>query len=293
MYNMKQTLFIDGSSEIMVSDRAFGSDLAERDRKEAERDRYVITLDEYQPLKENKVLSYIKCRDDKEASVEIKDKERSVKESIRRSKKHVDIIGRANRWTFFITLTFNPNIVDSFSYEESSKYLERWLDKMKHRYPDMKYLVVFEKHKSGRWHAHGLLADCRLSLVDSGKTKNHTKIYNIEEEDYKYGFTTVSYVRSTTAAGSYISKYIGKALGEVPENAKRYWASRNCINEKDCTVKRYVQDKPKESIMKFLYKIAERISKSYIETIDNTVTYFHLPAYLDIDDLIIQFASAV
>lgn len=112
----------------------------------------------------------------------VKDEERSNKNSQNRTIQKIYEITRSNMWEYFITLTFDPKKVDSFNYEEVSKKLSKWLNHLKERYaPDLRYIVVPELHKSGRYHFHGMLANCgNMEFVDSGKvTASGDPIYNI------------------------------------------------------------------------------------------------------------------
>lgn len=250
-------VFADSSMEIMVSDNAFG-------------------------LESDKIISY------KTKKQEVKNKIRSEIESIKRTRKQVDIYGRANIWKYFVTLTFDPEKIDSYNYDLVKKITKKWLDKIRHRYTDVRYLLVFEKHKSGRYHIHALFANCNFNLKYSGKKgKNNTLLYNMESLDYDMGYTTVSYIKDSAAAGRYLSKYIGKSLGEVPDQAKRYWATKNLTNKNDITKKRYIMDqKQKEQFINVLKELADRFHDYYIKTIDNTITYFHLSSEIDIDFII-------
>ena len=126
-----------------------------------------------------------------------------------------------------MTMTFNPEKVDSFDYAECSKKLSQWLKDVRKRYaPDIRYLFVPELHKSGRYHFHGLLADIgSLCLVDSGHRDNGQIIYNID--NYKLGFTTATKILDKQRTATYIGKYITKELSGHIKGKKHYWASRN------------------------------------------------------------------
>lgn len=155
------------------------------------------------------------------------DRERSLRVSADRSLNMVYKYARANVWEWFFTLTFNPEKVDSFSYEEVTEKLSKWLNNMRRTCPDMKYLVVPEKHRSGRYHFHGLFANVDgLRFVDSGhKDEGGNVIYNVG--NYSLGYSTATRVQDTGRASSYLSKYITKDLMEGTFGKRRYWASRN------------------------------------------------------------------
>ena len=155
-------------------------------------------------------------------------RERSQRNSKSRTIQNIYEISRANKWEYFITLTFNPEKVDSFNYQEVVKKLSKWLNHLKERYcPDLKYIIVPELHKSGRYHFHGLFSDIgNMPLVDSGKRlPDGSTIYNIG--NYTLGFTTATKIKDNARVTSYIAKYITKELCAVTANKKRYWCSKN------------------------------------------------------------------
>lgn len=152
----------------------------------------------------------------------------SKEKSLRRTKTAVIDYALVNEWEYFITLTFNPEKVDSFNYQEVTKKLSNWLHNLKnYGVKDLKYIIVPELHKTGRMHFHGLFANTKgLEFKDSGKTDSNNRIiYNIE--GYKLGWTTAQKVDNNEAISRYISKYITKELMMTTKNKKRYWNSRN------------------------------------------------------------------
>ena len=176
-----------------------------------------------------------KQKKDKDKKKGVKDEERSNVVSRNRTIQKVYEVTRSNMWEWFITLTFNPEKVNSFDYAEVSKILSKWLNHLKERYaPDLKYSIVPELHKSGRYHFHGLIADTgNMIFEDSGhKTFGGETIYNLG--NYKLGFTTATKINDVSRASSYITKYITKDLCATTANKKRYWCSRN-LNEVDIT----------------------------------------------------------
>ena len=158
----------------------------------------------------------------------VKDEERSNKVSQNRTIQKIYEITRSNMWDYFITLTFNPEKVDSFNYEEVTQKLSDWLHNLKKWYaPDLRYIIVPELHKSGRYHFHGMLANCgNMNFIDSGKvTASGDPIYNIG--NYNLGFTTATRIKDNQRVSAYITKYITKELCASTTGKKRYWASRN------------------------------------------------------------------
>ncbi len=194
------------------------------------------------------------------------DKNRSLYVSMNRSKQMIYGIARANLWDYFLTLTFDRNLVDSSDYKLVVQKAQKWLDNIRQRTsPNMKYLIVPELHADlEHWHLHGLLADCpELTLTDSGhKSKSGLIIYNLQ--NWKYGFSTVTKVTHNHKVSAYISKYITKELADCTKGRQRYWASNNCIRPMEVCEHDFIQLSQEDLLMQYSAKakhISERSSK--------------------------------
>lgn len=155
----------------------------------------------------------------------------SVISSQLRAKKMVYDLARSNDWEYFITFTFNPDKVNSYDYQETSIVMSQWIkNHRKLHAPGMRYVIVPELHKSGRYHFHGMFSNMGLiKFIDSGKKdKSGRVIYNVG--NYKLGFTTATKIDDSKATALYIGKYITKELSAEIKYRKRYWRSRN-LNE--------------------------------------------------------------
>lgn len=159
--------------------------------------------------------------------VDLYKKEMSVKRSMRRTKGKVYDYARANVWEYFVTLTFNPNLVDRYDFDFCVSKMSQWLkDIRKRKCSDLKYIGVPEKHKDGAFHFHFLFSYIGdLELIDSGKKDNGKVIFNLG--NYKYGWSTATRVSDTSKVSNYITKYITKDLCSSTFGRKRYWNSRN------------------------------------------------------------------
>lgn len=154
------------------------------------------------------------------------DRDRTFYSSITRTKSRIYYLSRSNVWDWFITLTFNSEKVDSFDYDNCVKKLSSWLCSVRRLCPGVKYIMVPEQHKSGRFHFHGLFAGCDgLKFTDSGHKAAGEIIYNVGS--YKLGWSTATRVRENKRVVKYLCKYITKELCQVTSSRKRYWASRN------------------------------------------------------------------
>ena len=158
-----------------------------------------------------------------------KEIEHCINQSLKRTKNAIYHIARSNKWEWFITLTFNRQIVDSANYDGVVKLLMNFLNNEKSRKcNDMIYLIVPELHADGEhYHFHGLLARADgMKFVDSGHVSSDGEtVYNLA--DWQYGFTTATKVKDDKRVSGYITKYITKMECQLLKNKKRYYASRN------------------------------------------------------------------
>lgn len=196
----------------------------------------------------------------------------SQRVSYRRTKRILYDILKSNRWEWFFTLTFNPDKVDSFDYIETTRKLSKWLNNMRRSCPNMKYVVVPELHKSGRWHFHGLFSNVdNMVFVDSGKRDNKGRIiYNVGK--YRLGFSTATQIDDVAKSITYVTKYVTKELCEVTYGKKRYWRSRNV--DMPNVYEFSISDK---TLLRELCE-QEKIYKNEVEGYVD-VTYYELPIY--------------
>lgn len=191
----------------------------------------------------------------------------SIKSSVNRTVNQIYAISRSNRWEYFVTLTIDPNKLDSTDFNLISEKLNIWTNNLKKRYaPDLKYILVPELHKDkSKWHFHGLFANIgSMPLTFSGKTcigkfvydyikkPYATKVYNIPL--WKYGYSTATEVKDTAKASSYITKYITKDVSKVLENQHRYLASQN-------------NDRPVERVFNVDYETLTKIYSKHLPNI--------------------------
>lgn len=146
--------------------------------------------------------------------------------SLMRSKTAITDITLANEFDLFCTFTFDPKKVDSFNVDITKKVMSKWLNNVRRNSPDLKYLIVAEKHKSGRIHFHALFKNYLGSLTDSKRKKNNRTLWNIDA--YRVGYSTAVKIDNIAKVSNYVQKYITKDMLKFG-NKKRYWASRNLI----------------------------------------------------------------
>lgn len=153
-------------------------------------------------------------------------KKRSQMVSRKRAISNVYELARCNMWAWFVTITFDGMQIDRYDYLACSSALSRWLNKLRHRDSELRYIVVPELHRDGAYHFHGLFSDSSaLMMVNSGHVTGNQVVYNIAS--YTLGFTTATRVKNSEAVTKYITKYITKDLIDSIKGHKHFWASRN------------------------------------------------------------------
>ena len=134
--------------------------------------------------------------------------------SVNRSKNKIFYYARSNDWSngFFVTLTLDPEVINSFDYQESVSCIKKFLNYLRSYDSSIYALIVPEKHISGRFHFHGLIHGNISELLKySGHTVKGSMIYNFVK-GWKYGFSNVTKVQNTLAVEKYICKYTTKEL---------------------------------------------------------------------------------
>lgn len=168
--------------------------------------------------------------------------EEKLPENIRRAKSKVFELALCNNFTYFCTLTFSQEKVkDRYDLEGCMKSFSKWLNNYNYRTAAaaVQYLLIPEPHQDGAWHLHGLVsgipeADLRqfqsYELLPNHIRKELAKghqVFQWTAYDKKFGYCTLSPIRSTDAVSKYITKYVTKELGSsVKElNAHLYYRS--------------------------------------------------------------------
>ena len=247
MYNAKILQYENGMIEIRTYSDFVGK--SQPRRKDSSRDYEWL---EYNPFS-GKVESFVKMpcgmsfaeglkvREENRQYSEEQKKRRSESNSYKRTVQSIYAISRQCSWEYFITLTFDKEVVDRYGFDECMKKAKKWFNNQRNRYaPDLQYLVVPELHKDGAWHLHGLLAN--VGSMDIGKTSrliDKKKLDNgqwitlkkpIELKSvggWRFGFSDCSVVQDVKKVSSYITKYITKELCTSTEGKHRYFRSNN------------------------------------------------------------------
>lgn len=136
--------------------------------------------------------------------------ERSLYKNINATKQKIFDIANNNSWDYFLTLTFNPEKVDRYNYQECKKKAVKWLKNAKYNYSkDLQYILVVDLHEDGAFHFHGLLKNIgNLKLKDS--TKKDKKGRTIYHCNFSSGFNSLTKISDTKRASSYLTNYMTK-----------------------------------------------------------------------------------
>lgn len=177
--------------------------------------------------------------------------------SLRRTAISMNMLLSMNDFDWFWTLTFDNAKIDRTNAEAVFNCYKKYINNIKHKYSNFKYMTFPEQHEDGCYHFHLLTAGLtpkQMGLVNSGKVCCHwaKKKYNgivskeyfektkhlheLKETDgetiynatsFAYGFTTVSRIVSRERCNSYVKKYVEKALGSTEIFKKRFYYSSN------------------------------------------------------------------
>ena len=159
-----------------------------------------------------------------------------LNDAISRARQKIYQLARCNDWQWFLTLTLSPKIVDSFNYDLSSKMVIRWINNFRRRNKGVKYIIVPEPHKSGRWHFHGLASGLKTDeLIKTNVKINGRQVYHLS--GYGLGWSTATQIEESSRVASYIVGYMNQTfLRGVGFNRKRYWASKNLDKPEEYTL---------------------------------------------------------
>ncbi|MGN0813744.1 MAG: hypothetical protein ACI4MH_00755 [Candidatus Coproplasma sp.] len=165
--------------------------------------------------------------------------------SLSRTRRRIFEIAACNPWQWFWTGTLDGQMCDrndlNGTFKRLSQFLRDW--RKKHDGERLTYLIVPEQHKDGAWHFHGLfnglpveglhkftldeILPCRIRrTIESG-----TDVYEWRDYSSRFGYTTLTAVRSHEAVSKYVTKYITKSMVETAIGSGRhlYYASQGLI----------------------------------------------------------------
>lgn len=122
-----------------------------------------------------------------------------------RRKRRIREIALCNDFEFFgtFTITSNLNYINRYDLEECALKAKKMMKAFQRKYKEFKYVYVFETHKDGAYHFHGLFKGINdLYVNDNG-------FYSSEFWD-TLGWNSFSKIKDYNKACNYITKYISK-----------------------------------------------------------------------------------
>ena len=168
-------------------------------------------------------------------------------DNLKRARDSIYDLVYSNDWSYFFTGTLSQDNIDRYDIDIIRSKLNKWLSHLQERY-NCSYLIIFERHKKGGIHIHGLLRESPfkpLRLVDSGtrsfygfkrpiKESTANKygldwskgqmVYNLLT--WKFGFSTaIKCYGDRGALAHYITKYVTKDNEKIM--GRYYWHSRD------------------------------------------------------------------
>lgn len=250
-FNTKAKIYPDGSyTEIRCSKKIFkspyfessASDSVEKLVSDSKRKNKMIYVDE------NGLYNIIDLKDHKKREVtEPRD------DSLKRAKDSIFDIVYLNDWKYFLTITFDENIIDSHDVNSVIKPLKNWLENSVKR-KGLQYVLIPEYHKKGGIHCHALTNDV-FNVVDSGTriVPHYSKpvkletirskqicdkiglseddlkiVYNVPE--WRYGFSTaIETYGQPSQIAYYVTKYLTKDTKKI--FGKFFWSSKNIVRK--------------------------------------------------------------
>ena len=146
-----------------------------------------------------------------------------MERSMRRARAKLRRLALANDFTWFVTLTLDPEKIDREDGKAVAAALGRWADNMVRR-KGLRYVLVPELHKKGGIHFHGFFSDAVKVSASGHFDSRGNPIYNLPE--WPFGFTTaIRLYGDYPSAVGYVCKYIGKQ-GDRPMGRWYYSGGR-------------------------------------------------------------------
>lgn len=158
-------------------------------------------------------------------------KESRAESNIYRSIREIRAIGLSNDWDYFVTFTLDPKKHDRSDYASVAKKMTQYFRDLRKQGNEIEYLLIPELHKDYvNYHFHGLIRGLPDHMLSPHPLKWQ------REQGYKdfpafasrFGFVTLSPVKSTNAVVYYCMKYINKDLGKgkLNDGMRTYYVSR-------------------------------------------------------------------
>lgn len=128
-----------------------------------------------------------------------------------------------NSWDYFITLTIDQEKFNRYELKEYVKALGKFINNYDtHHHTKVSYLLIPEPHKDGAWHMHGLIS----GILPKHLVTNKNGYLDFKLYSKKFGFCSLSPLKSHEAVSKYITKYITKEMASMPYGQRLYYCSK-------------------------------------------------------------------
>lgn len=142
--------------------------------------------------------------------------------NISRAKSIIFEYAFCNEWDYFVTLTIDKEKYDRYDLDAYKKDLGKWINNYNtHHGSKISYLLIPEMHKDGAWHMHGLFK----GVLDKHLIINKNGYLDFPLYAKKFGFCSLSPLKSHEAISKYITKYVSKDMSVRRYGQRLYYCS--------------------------------------------------------------------
>lgn len=153
----------------------------------------------------------------KKSCIKVTDDDEIERISKSRTKQKIKELALCNDFKYFYTQTLKDNRYDLESFK---KAIQEKFKAYKRKNEDFIYLVIYERHKDGAFHLHGLIGGVGNDLYE-----NHNGYYSLAFfEDI--GYNSISAIKDKVKVSSYITKYLTKDIVKT-DSKMSYFHSRD------------------------------------------------------------------
>lgn len=184
-------------------------------------------------------------------SVSEKDTDERFASSLKRTKSNVFELAICNEFEYFATLTLDETKRDRYDLSAFRTALAQYIrNQNRGREDKILYLCIPEHHKNGAWHIHGLFKGLtasdltKFTLRDNiplrfkRAIRNGEKIYNWVGYAQRFGYCTLTPIKSVEGCSKYVTKYITKdLLLQSRESGSRLFFASQGLKRRECVVR--------------------------------------------------------
>lgn len=135
--------------------------------------------------------------------------EQKLDNNIARTRSTVKELILCNDWSYWCTFTISPEKYDRFNlaayYKDFSQFIQNY-NRSCSEQEKIKYLFIPELHSNGAWHMHGFIR----GIKEADLYINKFGYLTWRQYEDKFGFISMSGIRSLNATASYAMKYMTK-----------------------------------------------------------------------------------